>query len=267
MSKNRKKIENQSNNRRRKRLVYGFNRKKGRNNAGRITSHRRGGGAKRLYRKVDFIRNKPGKHKIIEIERDPNRSSRIALVKDENGQFSYFLANQTMKEGQTIETGDKVSAKPGNRMKLKNIPTGTEVYNIELKPGEGGKIARSAGTNCTLKAIEGRHALISLPSGEIRLTSANSYATLGSLSNPDHNLRKLRKAGQSRHMGRRPTVRGVAKHPGAHPHGGGEGRSPIGLKYPKSPTGKHSKGKLTRKKKKYSDKLIIQKRKKKRKKR
>jgi large subunit ribosomal protein L2 len=251
---------------RNKRLVFGRKRDKGRNSQGRITSARRGGGAKRLYRLVDFVRRTPGTYQILRIERDPNRSSRIALIKDENGKQSYILANQSMEEGQEIEVGDKAPLKAGNRMKLKNIPSGSEIYNVELKAGGGGKIARSAGNSATLKAIEGKHALISLPSGEIRLTSAHCYATLGTLSNSEHNLKKLRKAGQSRYLGRRPKVRGIAKHPAAHPHGGGEGKSSIGMKYPKSPTGKHSKGKLTRKKKKYSDKLIVTKRKKKRKK-
>jgi len=261
----RKDNKKQIDTRRNKRLVFGRKRAKGRNNKGRITSAHRGGGAKRLYRKVDFKRNKPGKFNIVRIERDPNRTAKIALIKDSSNKQSYVLANQLTKEGQTIEVGDKVAAKTGNRMKLKNIPTGSDIYNIELKPGEGGRIARSAGNNATLKAIEGKKALITLPSGEIRLTSAHCYATLGTLSNPSNNLRKLRKAGQSRYLGRRPKVRGVAKHPGAHPHGGGEGKSSIGMKYPKSPTGKHSKGKLTRKRKKYSDRLIVSKRKKKRK--
>ncbi len=264
MSKKDTKVK--TNSKRNKRLVYGRKRAVGRNNMGRVTSAHRGGGAKRLYRLVDFKRNKPGKFEIISIQRDPNRSARVALIKNSKGKQSYILANQTMKKGQTIEVGDKVSAKPGNRMKLKNIPTGSEIYNIELKSGEGGRIARSAGNSATLKAIEGKRALITLPSGEIRLTSVHCYATLGALSNPSHSLKKLTKAGQSRYLGRRPKVRGVAKHPGAHPHGGGEGKSPIGMKYPKSPTGKHSKGKLTRKRKKYSDKLIVSKRKKKRKK-
>lgn len=251
---------------RNKRIVFGRKRDKGRNNKGRITSAHRGGGAKRLYRLLDFKRTKPGNYKIIRIERDPNRSSRIALVEDEKGQQSYILANQSMTEEQTVKVGKKVAIKPGNRMKLKNIPAGSEIYNVELKSGEGGKIARSAGNAARLKAIEGKQALITLPSGEVRLTSAHCYATLGSLSNPGHSLRKLKKAGQSRYLGRRPKVRGIAKHPGAHPHGGGEGKSSIGLKYPKSPTGRHSKGKLTRKRKKYSDKLIVSKRKKKRRK-
>jgi large subunit ribosomal protein L2 len=248
---------------RNKRIKFGYKRAVGRNNKGRLTSAHRGGGVKRLYRKVDFVRRKPGKYEILELERDPNRTADIALIKDESGRQSYVLANESMKTGQTIEVGDKVAVKSGNRMKLLNIPSGSEIYNIELKAGEGGKIARSAGNNATLKAIEGKQALIAMPSGEIRLTSAHCYATLGTLSNPKHSLNKLKKAGQSRYLGRRPKVRGVAKHPGAHPHGGGEGKSPIGLKYPKSPTGKHSKGKLTRKKKKYSDKLIVSKRKKK----
>lgn len=241
---------------RNRRLVFGQKKRAGRSRQGRITVRRRGGGAKRLYRLIDFAR-RSGKATIKRIERDPNRPTRIALIEYSSGKQGYILANQQMEKGQVIETAEKAELKPGNRMKLENILPGTEVYNIELKAGQGGKLVRSAGNAAQLKAIENRQALIALPSGEIRLTSAECYATVGVLSNPEHSLRKLRKAGQSRHLGRRPKVRGSAMHPGAHPHGGGEGKSPIGLKYPKSPTGRHSKGKKTRKKKKYSDKLII----------
>lgn len=254
----RKKFQKKPRNRR---INYGFNRRFGRNNRGVITSAHRGGGAKRLYRQVDFKRNRPGKYKIIRIEYDPNRSADIALIEDQEFRQSYILANRSMKVGQMIESGEKTALKPGNRMKLKNLPVGTSIYNVELKPNQGGKLIRSAGNFGQLKAIENNQALIALPSGEIRLTAGDCYATIGELTNPEHGFKKLKKAGQSRYLGRRPKVRGVAKHPGAHPHGGGEGRSPIGLKYPKSPTGRQSKGKKTRKKKKYSNRLIIQKRK------
>jgi len=242
---------------RNRRLVSGWKKSVGRNNQGRITSRHRGSGNKQLYRKVDFIRKRAEKAKVIRIEKDPYRSARIALVEYSDGSQAYYLAPQDIKPNQVLETGEKVAIKPGNRMKLANIDPGTEIYNVELKAGQGGKLARSAGNSISLKALEGNNALIALPSGEIRLTSANCYASVGVLSNPQKKYEKLRKAGQSRHLGRRPKVRGVAMHPGAHPHGGGEGRSSIGMKYPKSPTGKHSKGKKTRKKKKYSNKLII----------
>lgn len=241
---------------RNRRLVYGRKRDKGRNNQGHITVRHRGGGHKRLYRLVDF-RRPLGKAKVIKIERDPNRSAKIALVKYEEHGLKYVLACDKLRKGQILDTNEKASLKPGNRLKLKNIIPGTDIFNIELKAGQGGKMVRSAGNAAQVKAIEGKAALISLPSGEIRLTSAECYATVGSLSNPGHSGKKLRKAGQKRHLGRRPKVRGVAMHPGAHPHGGGEGRSSVGMKYPKSPTGKHSKGKKTRKAKKYSDRLII----------
>jgi len=241
---------------RNRKLVWGRKKRAGRSRQGSITVRRRGGGAKRLYRLVSFNRQE-GKARVKRIERDPNRSAAIALIEYPSGKQEYILANNQMARGQQIETGEKVALKPGNRMKLKNILPGTEIYNIELKAGQGGKLVRSAGNMAQLKAIDGGQALISLPSGEIRLTSTDCRATVGTLSNQEHSAKKLRKAGQSRHLGRRPKVRGSAMSPDAHPHGGGEGRSSIGLKYPKSPTGRHSKGQKTRKKKKYSDKLII----------
>ncbi len=254
---NREEKREKKESKRNRRLVFGVKQRSGRNNQGRITVRRRGGGAKRLYRLVDFSRKRKEKAEIIKIERDPNRPAQIALVKYRDGSQAYFLANGQMKVGQVIETAEKTAMKPGNRMQLKNIIPGVEIYNIELKVDQGGKLARSAGNSAQLKAIEGKKALIALPSGEIRLTSAECYATVGKLSNPKHSAKKLRKAGQSRYLGRRPKVRGVAMHPGAHPHGGGEGKSSIGMKYPKSPTGVHSKGKKTRSKKKYSDRLIL----------
>jgi large subunit ribosomal protein L2 len=241
------------------RLAVGLNRRAGRNSQGKITVRHRGGGAKRLYRLVDLARKRSEKATIKQIEKDPFRSSQIALVEYPDGSQSYFLANDQMKKGQVLESGDKVRVAVGNRMKLKNIPPGTEIYNVELKAGQGGKLIRSAGNSGQLKAIEGQQALIVLPSGEIRLTSVECRATVGKLSNPEHFTVKLRKAGQSRYLGRRPRVRGKAKYPAAHPHGGGEGNTSIGLKYPKSPTGRHSLGQKTRKKK-YSDKLIVKKR-------
>lgn len=255
-----KKKKEQDEKRTRRRLTVGLKQRAGRNSQGRITVHHRGGGAKQLYRLVDMARKREEKATIKQIEKDPYRSSQIALAEYSDGTQTYFLANDQMKEGQVVESGDKVKVAPGNRMKLKNIPPGVEIYNVELKAGEGGKLIRSAGNSGQLKAIENKQALIVLPSGETRLTSAECRATVGKLSNPEHFTVKLRKAGQSRYLGRRPHVRGKAKHPGAHPHGGGEGNSSIGLKYPKSPTGRHSLGKKTRKKK-YSDKLIIKRKK------
>lgn len=243
--------------RKNRRLVFGKKSNAGRNNSGKMTVERRGGGHKRLYRKVDFKRFNKESAKVLDIQKDPNRSALVALVEYKNGKQSYILANQNMKVGDKVKSGDKVKPKAGNRMKLKNIPLGSEIYNIELKAGGGGKLVRSAGNAAQLKAIEGSKALIKLPSKELRLTSAQCYATLGSLSNPDHRYNKLEKAGQSRHLGKRPKVRGKAKHPAAHPHGGGEGNTGIGMKYPKSSKGRHSLGKKTRKKKKYSDNLIV----------
>jgi len=232
---------------------------------GRITIRHRGGGGRKKYRIVDFKMDKfniPAKVKSIEY--DPNRSSFIALVFYKDGEKRYILAPQELKVGDEIITGELVSLKPGNRMPLKNIPIGTFVYNIELISGRGGKIARSAGNSAQVMAIEGGYAQLTLPSGEVRMVPENCMASIGFLSNPEHKFENLGKAGRLRWLGIRPTVRGSAMNPVDHPHGGGEGRAPIGLrKGPKTPWGKQAFGIKTRKRKKYSDKFIIKRRKKK----
>ena len=232
---------------------------------GRITVRHQGGGHKQKYRLIDFKRldvlDIPAT--IEAIEYDPNRSCYIARVIYANGKRNYILAPDKLKMGDKIVAGDKVSVAPGNRMRLKNIPTGSFVYNIEIVPDTGGKLVRSAGNYAQLTAIEKKYAQLIMPSKETRLVLAKCFASIGQLSNPQANTKKLRKAGQKRWRGIRPTVRGSAMNPVDHPHGGGEGRSPIGLKHPKTPWGKPAMGKKTRKKK-YSDKLIIKKRGKKR---
>jgi len=238
----------------------------GRSKQGRITVRHKGGGHKKKYRKIDFKRidkmNIPAK--ISSIEYDPNRSSFIALVIYRDGEKRYILSPQDLKVGDEIITAEKADLKPGNRMMLKNIPIGTFVYNIEIMPNQGGKIARSAGNSAQVSAVEGGYAQITLPSGEVRMVSDKAMVSIGALSNPEHGFVNLGKAGRSRWLGIRPTVRGSAMNPVDHPHGGGEGRSPIGLrKGPKTPWGKQAYGVKTRKKKKYSDKFIIKRRKKK----
>ena len=233
---------------------------------GRVTVRHRGGGHKRRYRIIDFKRDKfdiPAK--VESIEYDPNRSAFIALITYENGKKSYVLAPQNLKVGDEIIAGEKVSIKPGNRMLLKNMPIGTFVYNIELISGRGGQIVRSAGANAQITAIEGGYVHLTLPSSEIRMVPENVMASIGSLSRPEHKFVNIGKAGRSRWLSKRPTVRGVAMNPVDHPHGGGEGRSPVGQrKGPKTPWGKKAYGVKTRKKKKYSNKFIIRRRKKKR---
>jgi len=231
---------------------------------GKISVRHQGGGHKKNYRIIDFAMNKlniPAKVKSIEY--DPNRSSFIALIVYKDGEKRYILAPQDLKIGEEIMTGELVSLKSGNRMLLKNIPVGTFVYNIELIPGQGGKLVRSAGNSAQVMAIEGGYAHLTMPSGEVRMISENCLASLGSLSNQEHKFENLGKAGRVRWMGIRPTVRGTAMNPCDHPHGGGEGRAPIGLrKGPKTPWGKQAFGVKTRKKKKYSNKFIIKGRKK-----
>lgn len=229
---------------------------------GKITVRHRGGGHKRKYRLMDFKRVKfdiPAK--ILSIEYDPNRSADIALVEYEDGQKFYILAAAGMKKGQEIISAEKAALKIGNRMRLKNIPIGTAVYNVEMIPGKGGQIARSAGSSVYVMAHEGKYTHLKMPSGEIRIVQEDCLASIGQVSRPEHGLRKLRKAGQKRWLGIRPTVRGSAMTPRDHPHGGGEGRAPIGLKHPKTPWGKPALGYRTRKKHKKSDKFIIKRRK------
>lgn len=247
-----------------KRLTAGLKSHAGRNSQGRITVRHQGGGHKRQYRLVDFKQNKlevPGK--VVSIEYDPNRTSFIALVNYKDGDKRYILAPQNLKVGDTVLTSESAPFETGNRLPLSKIPLGTFIHNIELSPNKGGQLARSAGSSVQLLSREGGYANLVLPSSEIRRVSENCMASIGALSNSEHNLVSIGKAGRSRWMGVRPTVRGSAMNPVDHPHGGGEGRQPIGLKFPKTPWGKHALGVKTRRKKKLSNKFIISRRKKK----
>lgn len=240
-----------------KSLLTSLSKTGGRNNRGKITTRSRGGGARRMYRVIDFKRRKEGvPGRVVAIEYDPNRSTRIALIYYVDGEKSYILAPVGLEVGSFITSGPESEIKPGNALKLRNIPTGTVVHNIELTPERGGQMARSAGSSAQVLSKEGEYVLIRLPSGEMRRVLLNCRATIGQLSNPDHKNESLGKAGRSRHLGRRPKVRGVAKNPVDHPHGGGEGRSPIGMPGPKSPWGKPTLGYKTRNKKKGSSKFI-----------
>ncbi len=239
-----------------KKLTEGLTSKGGRNNTGRITARRRGGGVKKLYRKIDFRRNKLDMEATVErLEYDPNRTAFIALIVYTDGEKAYILAPQRLKAGDKVVSGDKVDVKPGNTMPLKNIPVGTIIHNVEMKPGKGGQIARSAGTYVRLVGRDSGYAQLRLLSGEVRLVHGDCKATIGAVSNPDHGNVKIGKAGRMRHMGKRPAVRGVAMNPIDHPHGGGEGRT-SGGRHPVSPWGKPTKGKRTRKNK-ATDKMII----------
>lgn len=228
---------------------------------GRVTVRGQGGRHKRFYRIIDFKRNKFGiEGEVMGLEYDPNRNVEIALIKYSDNEFRYILAPKDLKVGQKIVSGDKVEAKVGNAMKLKNMPIGTVVNNVELYPGRGGKLARSAGAGVQLVSKEGKFANLKLPSSEIRMVSLEALATVGFLGNEDFKHRAIGKAGRSRHMGIRPTVRGVAMDPDSHPHGGGEGRSGVGRKKPMTVYGRPAVGK-TRNKKKMSNKYIIKRRK------
>jgi len=239
-----------------KTLTEGLTSKGGRNNTGRITMRRRGGGAKKLYRKIDFKRRKFDiEAKVERIEYDPNRSAFIALVKYLDGELNYIIAPQRLSVGDKIIAGEKVDVKPGNAMPLKSIPVGTIIHNIEMKPGKGAQIARSAGTYAQLVGRDGGMAQVRLQSGEVRLIPGASMASIGAVSNPDRMNENLGKAGRNRHKGKRPSVRGVVMNPVDHPHGGGEGRT-SGGRHPVSPWGKPTKGAKTRSKKK-SNKLIL----------
>ncbi|MEX0622196.1 MAG: 50S ribosomal protein L2 [Candidatus Woykebacteria bacterium] len=233
----------------------------GRSSSGKISVRHIGGRHKRFYRKVDFARNKFGiEAKIAAIEYDPNRNVNIAQLNYVDGEKRYILAPQGLNVGDRVVSGEKVEIKPGNALPLKNIPLGIQVHNIELVPGKGGQIVRSAGVAATISAKEGKYAHVKLPSGELRKIRIDSMATIGQLGNLDVKTIERKKAGKSRHLGIRPTVRGVAMSPRDHPHGGGEGRSGIGMSSPKSPTGKKTLGKKTRGARP-SDKLIIERRK------
>ncbi len=238
-------------------LIVSKKQKAGRNHQGRITVRHRGGGAKRHLRKIDFKRDNfgvPGK--VAAIEYDPNRTARIALIHYVDGDKRYILAPQGLKVGTMISSGPEAELRTGNALPLANIPTGMLIHNIEMRPGAGGQIARGAGTAVQLMAREGATSLLRLPSGEMRRVPSACLATLGQIGNIENSLTKLGKAGRSRWRGRRPTVRGAAMNPNDHPHGGGEGKAPIGLKAPKTPWGKPALGKRTRGKKP-SDKHIV----------
>ncbi len=233
----------------------------GRNNQGKITSRRIGGRVKRKYRVIDFKRNKFNiSAEVIRNEYDPNRSSFISLIKYDDGEYSYILSPKTIKVGDKIVSGENVEIKDGNSLPLKNIPVGSSVHNIEIKPGAGGQLARSAGTSAQIISREDTNVQIKLVSGEIRLINKNSYATIGVLSNPDNKNSKLGKAGRNRYLGKRPKVRGVVMNPVDHPHGGGEGRT-SGGRHPVTPWGVSTKGKKTRRNKK-TNVFIIKRRKK-----
>jgi len=243
-----------------KELTEGLSKKGGRNNTGRITMRRRGGGHKRRYRVVDFKRSKFDVSATVErIEYDPNRSAFIALLRYEDGEQAYIIAPQRLAVGDSVIAGERADIKPGNAMPMKNIPVGTIIHNIELKPGRGGQMARAAGAYVQLVGKDQGYALLRLTSGEQRMVRADCMATIGAVSNSDHQNQNLGKAGRSRWIGRRPSVRGVAMNPVDHPHGGGEGRT-SGGRHPVSPWGKPTKGKRTRKNKK-SDKYILRRRK------
>ena len=230
----------------------------GRNVHGKVTARHRGGRQKRYFRKVDTRRDKLGIEGVVNtIEYDPNRSANIALITYKDGEKRYILAPVGLVAGDTVQAGEQAPLKPGNALPLSKVPVGTPVHNVELKPGHGGQMAKGAGTAAFVQAKEADVVTLKLPSGEIRLINPTCFATIGQVSNPDHKNRKLGKAGRKRLMGWRPKVRGVAQHPDSHPHGGGEGRSGIGMPSPKSPWGKKTLGKKTRKKKKYSDRYRV----------
>jgi len=243
-----------------KRLTRGKPRKSGRNNQGKITVRHRGGGHKRRYREIDFRRAKDGvPARVASIEYDPNRSARIALLHYVDGEKRYILAPDGLRQGDEVLSGPDSPPSVGNCLPLRNIPPGTTIHNVELRPGRGGQMCRSAGTSATLAAREGNWAQLSLPSGEIRRVPANCRATIGSISNQDHMNIRLGKAGRKRWLGRRPHVRGTAMNPIDHPHGGGEGRTKGG-RHPVSPQGRSAKGGATRKKRRPSNKSIVRRR-------
>ncbi|MFO8101647.1 MAG: 50S ribosomal protein L2 [Dehalococcoidia bacterium] len=244
-----------------KSLTVPIRKKGGRNNTGKLTVRHRGGGAKRRYRIIDFKRNKTGiPGKVASIEYDPNRSANIALIHYADGEKRYILAPVGLKVGSPVMAGSNAEIKPGNAMPLKSIPMGTSIHNIELNPGQGGKLVRSAGNAATLYGIDEGFALIRLPSKEVRRVREECMATIGQVGNVDYDAVTIGKAGRKRNMGWRPTVRGSAMNPVDHPHGGGEGRAPIGLPGPKTPWGKPARGVKTRKNKK-TEKLIVRRRK------
>lgn len=230
----------------------------GRNNTGKITVRHHGGGNKVKYRIIDFKRDKDDiPAKVAAIEYDPNRSAFIALLHYVDGEKRYILAPEGLKAGDTVVSGPGADIKPGNALALQNIPLGTLIHNVEIKAGRGGQLVRSAGNSAQLMAKEGTYAQVRLPSGEVRKIPMNAKATIGSVGNHDHENVRIGKAGRKRHMGVRPTVRGVVMNPVDHPHGGGEGKSPVGMPAPVTPWGKPALGLKTRKHKKYSNKMIV----------
>ena len=246
-----------------KSLVVTLKKNGGRNNQGKITLRHRGGGAKRKYRVIDFKRNKDGiVGTVTSIEYDPNRTANIALITYADGEKKYILAPKGLTVGMKIESGENADIKVGNNLPLANIPEGTMVHNVELQAGKGGQLARSAGSSVQILGREGKYTLLRLTSGEVRKVLSTCRATVGEVGNADYELVKIGKAGRKRHMGIKPTVRGSVMNPNDHPHGGGEGRAPIGRKGPVTPWGKPALGYKTRKNKKASDKLIVRRRKK-----
>ena len=234
----------------------------GRNSYGRITVRHQGGGNRQKYRIIDFKRKKDNMEAtVIGIEYDPNRTSNIALIQYEDGEKAYILAPVGLKDGDKVVSGENVDIKPGNCLPIENIPVGTLIHNIELNPGQGGKMVKAAGGEAQLMAKEGEYAHVRLPSGEMRLVRAKCRATIGTIGNTDHGNVKLGKAGRTRHMGVRPTVRGSVMNPVDHPHGGGEGRAPVGHSGPLTPWGKPAIGYKTRKKNNKTDKYIVKRRK------
>ncbi len=247
-----------------KSLIVHLKTNSGRNNQGKITVRHRGGGAKKQYRLIDFKRNRDGiPAKVVAIEYDPNRTANIALISYADGVKSYILAPVGLKVGEVLMNGETAEIKVGNCLPLAAIPVGTQIHNIEMKVGAGGQLVRSAGNVAQLMAKEGKYATILLPSGEMRMVPINCRATIGQVGNTEHNLINIGKAGKNRHKGIKPTVRGSVMNPNDHPHGGGEGRSPIGRPAPSTPWGKPALGYKTRKKHKASNKMIVRRRNKK----
>jgi large subunit ribosomal protein L2 len=241
-------------------LTEALRKRGGRNNSGRVTVRHRGGGHKRRYRIIDFKRDKYDvTANVLSIEYDPNRSARIALLEYEDGERRYIIAPLGVKVGDKLANGERADIRPGNALYIRDIPVGTQIHNIELLPGEGGQMARSAGVSGQLLAKEGVYCQVRLPSGEVRLVHERCMATIGQVGNTDHGNIKLGKAGRNRWKGWRPTVRGTAQDPASHPHGGGEGRSGIGLPGPKTPWGKPALGKRTRVNKR-TDRMIVRRR-------
>lgn len=241
-----------------KSLIVTLKKNSGRNNQGKITVRHRGGGYKVKYRMIDFKRNKDGiPATVVGIEYDPNRTANIALLSYADGEKRYILAPLGLQAGQTVMSGETAEIRVGNTLKMKDMPVGSTIHNLEMKPGKGGQLVRSAGMSAQLMAKEGKFATVKLPSGEMRLLPIDCRATIGQVGNIDHELIKIGKAGRKRHMGIRPTVRGSVMNPNDHPHGGGEGRSPIGRPNPCTPWGKPALGYKTRKKNKHSNKYIV----------